>query len=156
MKSLQPNSSLCFACGMDSKIGLKMRFYNSGPGEVTADYTVDNHYQGYPGIVHGGVVAAMLDEVTARANMGGENPRFMFTARLNIRYRQHVPTGEKLRLIGEVVENKRKTAVVKGAIYNINGEILAEAEALLVDIPEEELKSLDPEKLGWRVYSPDN
>ena len=83
MKSLQPNSSMCFACGMDSKIGLKMRFYNSGPGEVTADYTVDKRYQGYPGIVHGGVVAAMLDEVTARANMGGENPRFMFTARLN-------------------------------------------------------------------------
>lgn len=154
--SLQPNSSLCFACGMDSKIGLKMRFYNSEPGEVRAEYTVDEGYQGYPGIVHGGVVAAMLDEITARANMGGDNPRFMFTARLNIRYRQHVPTGENLRLVGKVVENKKRTAKAQGAIYNFKGELLAEAEALLVDIPEEELKSLHPEELGWRVYGLEN
>jgi uncharacterized protein (TIGR00369 family) len=156
LKSQQPNSSLCFACGVDSKIGLKMRFFNSGPGEVRADYTVDDEYQGYPGIVHGGVVAAMLDEVTARVNMGGDNPRFMFTARLNIRYRQHVPTGEKLRLIGKVVQNKKRTAKARGEIYNLNGELLAEAEALLVDIPDEEMKSLDPEELGWRVYSLDD
>lgn len=153
MKSLQPNSSMCFACGLDSKIGMKMRFYNSGSGEVRADYTVNDEFQGYPGIVHGGVVAAMLDEVTARVNLGGDKPRFMFTARLNIRYRQHVPTGEKLHLVGKVVDSKRRTVVAQGVIYNLNGEVLAEAEALLVDIPEKEMKSLDPEELGWRVYA---
>ena len=144
---------MCFACGMNNNIGLKMHFYNSGPREVSADYTVDEDYQGYPGIVHGGVVAAMLDEVSARANMGGDDPRFMFTARLNIRFRQHVPTGEKLRLIGKIVESKKRTAKAKGTICNLEGEILAEADALLVDIPEEELESLDPEELGWRLYS---
>jgi acyl-coenzyme A thioesterase PaaI-like protein len=129
-----------------------MRFYQIGPGEVAAEYTVPERFQGYPGVVHGGIVAAMLDEITGRALMNGDPPRFMYTARLDIRYRMNVPVGKPLRLIGKAEKVKSRTATSRGIIYGPDGELLAEADAVLVDLPEDILASKDLEALGWRVY----
>jgi len=153
LKTLQPNSRNCFVCGVANPIGLKLRFYVNEPGVVEAVHTVPDEYQGYPGVVHGGVVAAMLDEITGRSHMGFDPPRFMYTARLNIRYRKNVPVGQQLRLVGKAVKNKSRTATAEGAIYGPNGELLAEAEAILVEIPKEMYASGDLAELGWRVYS---
>ena len=152
MKNLQPNSYKCFVCGMDNDSGLQMRFYETGPGEVTAEYEVPDRYQGYPGVVHGGIVAAMLDEVAGRAQMGDDPPRFMYTARLNIRYRKHVPTDELLRIVGRIGKRRGRTTTATGVIYGPEGELLAEAEALLVDMPSDVLQSTDLDALGWQVY----
>jgi acyl-coenzyme A thioesterase PaaI-like protein len=148
----QPNSKLCFVCGISNPAGLHLSFYETGPGEVTAEYTVPDRFQGYLGVVHGGIVAAMLDEVAGRAHMGGDPPRFMYTARLEIRYRKNVPVNVPLRLVGTAGKSKRRTACATAAIYDPEGSLLAEAEALLVDIPEQVLKDFDLETLGWKVY----
>lgn len=155
MKRLQPNSIDCFACGLANDLGLQIRFYDSGPGEVSAEYEVDEKYQGYPGVVHGGIVAAMLDEVTARTQLGGDVPRFMFTAKLDVRYRKIVPIGVRLQLVGRRGKNRGRTATATGAIYNPEGELLAQAEALLIDVPQEILNSVDLDALGWKVYDED-
>lgn len=148
----QPNSLDCFVCGRANKFGLKLTFFETAPGEVTCEYTVPDQYQGYPGIVHGGVVAAMLDEVCGRAYMGGDPPRFMYTARLEIRYRKNVPIGKPLQIIGKTQKRKSRTATSTGIIYGPDGDILAEADALLVDVPDDAFKSIDIEALGWKVY----
>jgi len=153
VKTLQPNSRDCFACGVHNPLGLKLRFYITGKGEVEATYTAPDEFQGYPGVVHGGVVAAMLDEITCRSHMGFDPPRFMFTARLNVRYRKNVPVGQPLRLVGKAGKTKSRTATAKGEIYDADGELLAEADALLVDVPQEMLASDELAELGWRVYS---
>ena len=102
MHNPQPNSRHCFVCGIANPVGLHLRFYETAPGEVTVECTLPEQYQGYPGVVHGGIVAAMLDEVSGRSYMGnGESPRFMFTARLEVRYRKNVPVGQPLRLVGK-------------------------------------------------------
>jgi acyl-coenzyme A thioesterase PaaI-like protein len=149
---LQPNSRHCFVCGLANPIGLQLRFFDTGMGEVTAEYTVPDHFQGYPGIVHGGIVAAMLDEVTARAQMSGDPPRFMYTARLEIKYRKNVPVGQPLRLVGQACNSRGKTATSKGKIYGPDRELLAEAQALLIDVPQDVVSGVDLEALGWRVY----
>jgi acyl-coenzyme A thioesterase PaaI-like protein len=148
----QPNSRHCFVCGLENPFGLHLKFYEIGPGEVTAKYTVPVPYQGYPGVVHGGIVAAMLDEVTGRVHMNGIPPRFMYTARLEIRYRKNVPVGQPLSLVGRAGKSKRRSATAYGAIYGPEGDLLAEAEALLVDIPPEVINGVDLEILGWKVY----
>lgn len=148
----QANSLDCFVCGKANQFGLQLTFFETAPGEVTCEYTVPNQYQGYPGIVHGGIVAAMLDEVCGRAYMGGNPPRFMYTARLEIRYRKNVPIGEPLRIVGKTQKSKSRTATSCGVIYDEHGEALAEANALLVDIPEDIFESVDLEALGWKVY----
>jgi acyl-coenzyme A thioesterase PaaI-like protein len=152
VRSLQPNSKHCFVCGLANPLGLHLRFYDTGPGEVTAEITIPNHYQGYPGVVHGGIVAAMLDEAAGRAHMGGDPPRFMFTARLEIQYRKNVPIGRPLRLVGLAGKTRGRTAASTSAIYDANGLLLAEADALMVDVPDDTLKGADLEALGWKVY----
>ena len=148
----QPNSRHCFVCGVENPNGLHLRFYENTTGEVTADYTIPEHFQGYPGVAHGGVVAAMLDEVAGRAHMGGDPPRFLFTARMDIRYRQNVPVGVPLHLVGRAGKSKSRTAIATSEIYDQQGNLLAQAELLLVNVPDEVVSGVDLEKLGWKVY----
>lgn len=149
----QPNSRHCFVCGVENPYGLKLKFYETAPGEVAADICLPESYQGYPGIVHGGIIAAMLDEAAGRSQMGNNGePRFMFTARLQINYRRNVPVGQPLRLVGKAGSAKRRTATATSAILNQQGEVLADAEALLVNVPDEILEKSDLDALGWKVY----
>jgi uncharacterized protein (TIGR00369 family) len=152
MKTRQPNSRHCFVCGIENPAGLKLRFDRTGPGEVTAEYTVSSQYQGYPGVVHGGIVAAMLDEATGRSQMEEGEPRFKFTAKLEIHYRKNVPVGQPLRLVGKAGSRRGRVTTANGAIYDMKGTLLASAEAVLVDVPTEMLQSADLESLGWKVY----
>ena len=147
----QASSRHCFVCGVENPVGLHLKFYETGLGEVTAEYTAPEHYQGYPGVLHGGIVASILDETAGRAHMGIFPPRFMFTAKLEVRYRKNVPVGQPLKIVGRAGRDKGCAAEATSAIYNQDGTLLAEANALLINLPE----SPDPnilEKLGWKVY----
>jgi len=152
LHKLQPNSRNCFVCGLANPAGLQLRFFENTPGEVVAEYTVPDRFQGYPGVAHGGIVAAMLDEICGRAHMGGDPPRFMYTARLNVRYRKNIPVGQPLRLVGRAGKSKGRTAVGRGEIYGPDGCLLAEAEALLIDVPTDVVDSVDLAALGWKIY----
>lgn len=156
MPELQPNSRHCFACGLENVYGLRLRFYETGPNEVTAHYTVPEHFQGYPGVVHGGIVTAMLDEVTGRAHIRGDPPRFMYTAKLEVRFRKNVPIGVPLRVVGRAQDSKSRRALSEGMIYDPEGELLAEARALLIDLPEGAIENVDLESLGWKIYPEDS
>jgi acyl-coenzyme A thioesterase PaaI-like protein len=147
----QPNSNHCFVCGRHNPYGLHLVFHETAPGEVTVEYTVPEQFQGYPGVVHGGVVAAMLDEVIGRTHMGGFPPRFMFTARLDIRYRKNVPVGKPLRIIGHAINSRERSATATGQIFSPEGELLAEAEAILVNVPDGLIEKVDLESIGWKV-----
>ncbi len=148
----QPNSKHCFVCGRENPYGLKLNFYETQPGEVVVEYTVPEYYQGYPGVVHGGIVAAILDEVTGRAHMGGDPPRFMFTARLEVRYHKNVPVGTPLKIVGNAGKSRGRTALANGKIFGPGGELLAEADALMVNVPDDISGQVDLEALGWKVY----
>jgi acyl-coenzyme A thioesterase PaaI-like protein len=148
----QANSRHCFVCGVANPFGLHLTFYQVEPGQVEAEITLSEQFQGYPGVVHGGIVAAMLDEVTGRSHMGSQPPRFMYTARLEVRYRKTVPIGQPVRLVGIAGQSRGRTAAATGAIYNQEGVLLAEADAFLVDIPDDIIDNTNLEELGWKVY----
>ena len=152
---LQPNAAWCFVCGLQNPVGLKLRFLQAGPGKALAYAVVPEAYQGYPGVVHGGIVAAMLDEVTGRAGTGTDpaTARLFYTARLTIRYRRHVPTQRLLRLEGELVRDRKRFYEAKGTIYDAaTNQVLAQSEALLAEVPQEEREQMNPAELGWRIY----
>jgi acyl-coenzyme A thioesterase PaaI-like protein len=148
----QASSRHCFVCGVDNLFGLKLKFYESEPGHVHAETIVPEQFQGYPGVVHGGIVAAMLDEVSGRSMIRGEPPRFMVTAKMEVRYRKPVPVGKRLFLEGKAKEDSGRIATVTGAIYDEAHVLLAEVEAVLADIPK---KILEDGALGpddWKVF----
>jgi len=153
VRAKQPNSRHCFVCGVENPIGLHIKFYETAPGEVTADFCLPINYQGYPGIVHGGVIAAILDEAAGRAHMGPvDTPRFLFTAKMDVRYRKNVPIEQPLRLVGRAGPTKSRTAEASSAIYDLQGTLLADADVLLVNVPERMIQSTDLSALGWKVY----
>jgi uncharacterized protein (TIGR00369 family) len=150
---LQPNSRHCFVCGLENQYGLHLRFYNSAEGEVTVETTVPDHYQGYPGVVHGGIVASLVDEALGRVHMGPvENPRFMFTAKLTVNYRKPVPTGQPIKIVAHALKSKRRSATSVAEVYGPNGDLLADADAVLVNVPDETVDNVDLDALGWKIY----
>jgi acyl-coenzyme A thioesterase PaaI-like protein len=151
----QPNSAQCFVCGLQNPVGLRLSFYESGPDEVTACYTPPEHYQGYPGVLHGGIVAAILDEVGGRVVMIGDHSHFMFTAKLEARYRQPTPIGQPLTVVGRLVRRRGRLAQAHAAIQLADGTVTAEADLVLADLPADFRAEGDLRALGWKVY-PDN
>ncbi|NPA93495.1 MAG: PaaI family thioesterase [Chloroflexi bacterium] len=156
---LQPNSQHCFVCGLSNPYGLQACFYQTGEKEVTVWYTIPAQFQGYPGVAHGGIVASLLDEVVGRSVMGTDpaNARLLFTARLSVRYRQHVPVETPLRLVGRALKDRGRTVSAWGGVYLAaddpeTAQPLAEAESLLVAVPDDTLAQMDAEALGWKVY----
>ena len=114
-----------------------------------------DHFQGYPGVLHGGIVASLIDEISGRALMGSDplNPRFMFTAKLEVKYRKNVPIGKPLKIIGKAGKTKSRSAEAWAGIYVLeSGELLAEGTALLLNVPSDQIDSSRLDELGWKVY----
>jgi uncharacterized protein (TIGR00369 family) len=147
----QPNSRHCFVCGVENRFGFGLAFYETGPDEVEAEVVIPEKFEGYPGVAHGGIVAALVDEISLRAAMAGRPTRFMVTGRMVIRYRKPVPVGVPLRLIGNV--RRRRTATVEAIGRVLMGsEIAVEGEATLFENPDVQLRPAALEALGWKIY----
>ncbi len=148
----QAQSRDCFVCGVENRFGLHMKFYEPEPGVVETTYTVAEHFQGYPGVVHGGILASMMDEVMGRVFMGDNPPRFMVTAELKIRYRRPVPTNQPLTLRGKAIHDHGRIARAEGTIHSADGTLLVEGEIVVANIPPELNKAQDYAALGWKLY----
>jgi len=151
----QPNSKHCFICGLENPVGLHLHIYETSPGQVESTYIAPEHFQGYPGVLHGGIVGAIIDEISGRSHMGSDplNPRFMFTARLEVKYRKNVPTGRPLKIVGKAGKSRAKSAEAWAGIYDAaTDELLAEGNTLLIDVPAEQFDTSRLNELGWKVY----
>ncbi|MFN3762633.1 MAG: PaaI family thioesterase [Anaerolineae bacterium] len=149
----QPTSRMCFVCGRENPCGLKLKFTEDPENRVVrAEFTLPEVYQGYPGIAHGGIIAAILDEVSGRAVMLHDtHETFMATLRLTVRYRRPTPVGTPLVAVGWVEQIGGAGAKVAGQIRLPDGTVTAEGEALLVAAPEEFRARWEAERPYWKV-----
>ena len=146
---------MCFICGLENPVGLHLHIYETEPGVVESTYTAPGHFQGYPGVLHGGIVGAIIDEISGRALMGNDplNPRFMFTARLEVKYRKNVPIEKLLKIIGKAGKSKSRSAEAWAGIYDAEtDELLAEGTTLLMNVPADQIDRSSLDELGWKVY----
>ncbi|MDR7866504.1 MAG: PaaI family thioesterase [Sporomusaceae bacterium] len=119
----------CFACGPNNPIGLKLRFSEEGDKYV-ARFTAGPEHQGYDGIVHGGIVSTLLDEIMARYPYAkGENT---VTARLEIRYRQPTPVGKELTVTGWIASKRGRIYETAGTVALEDGTVTAEGKATVM------------------------
>ena len=146
---------MCFICGLENPVGLHLHIYEVESGVIETTYTAPEHFQGYPGVLHGGVVGALIDEIAARAQMGSDpnDPRFMLTAKLEVKYRQNVPIGKPLKIVGKAGKSRSSSAEAWAGIYNAEtNELLAEGNVLLMNVPEGQFDKSKLNELGWNVY----
>jgi acyl-coenzyme A thioesterase PaaI-like protein len=149
----QYNSSSCFACGLENSSGLRLRFYDNGKDQVFAQFTIESAHAGYPGMAHGGIVAAVLDEVGGRTVMINNPNRFFVTAHIDVRYRHPVPVGVPLAAAGWMLIRRASRTRAHAEIFSDGRGLLAEADILFTDLPP---GLLEPDnagsEFGWRLY----
>src|SRR4051794_36096147 len=148
----QPNSAMCFVCGLENPAGLRLVFYETSPNEVMASYAPPEQFQGYPGVLHGGIVASLLDEAGGRVVMIGNHRHFMMTAKMEVKYRRPTPLGQPVTIYGRLLKMRGRLALAHAELRLVDGTVTAEAELTLADLPGEALPESDLEALGWRVY----
>lgn len=149
----QPNSAQCFVCGLQNPFGLHLHFYDNGEDEVRCEYTISDRFQGYPGVAHGGIVAAILDEAIGRVSMISDPMHFMMTATMELKYRQPVPLHTPLTILARKLKDRGRIVKAEGAVYLPDGSIAVEGTLTLVDLPPHFALPADAaEQLGWKVY----
>lgn len=130
--NLLPPYPMCFACGKENPIGLKMDFACEG-GLTICDFWPRPEHQGYPDRLHGGIVAALLDEVLFYATIGSGT--MATTAKLEIRYRRPVPLGQQVRLVGQIVRDRGRSLQARAELRLADGALAAEASGLFMKLP---------------------
>lgn len=152
----QPSSRSCFLCGRENEIGLKITWYNDiDAGQVRAVVEVPKQFCSYPGVVHGGIVSALLDETSGRAiMMNGGTDNLFVTARLEVTYRHPTPAEKPLTIVGWVDRAGKNRARVKGEIRLDDGTVTAECQATILRPPSSFFENSNwlEEAPYWRVY----
>jgi acyl-coenzyme A thioesterase PaaI-like protein len=122
---------MCFACGQQNPIGLKLEFHFEEDDYVTA-LAVRPEYQGWTGIIHGGLLATALDETMAR--LLWEKRINAITGRLNVRYHKPVPIGETLEIRGRITRQRHMIVETTAEALMSNGVVVAEAQAISMEV----------------------
>ena len=121
------SDALCFGCGQKNPIGLKLNFKRDGE-VVRAEFTPGPLFQGWSGIVHGGIITCMLDEAMSHAaHFSGTN---CLTARIEIRLRQPAVINEPLIITGRTTKNTRRVVNTEAKVALRDGTVVAEATGI--------------------------
>lgn len=120
----------CFACGVDNPSGLHLRFEPEGDEGVRACVRIPARFQGWKGVVHGGIVMTLLDEAMAHA--AARTGTAGFTASVSVRFRGAAPVERALELYGRVVERRRNVVTVESRLEDDEGSVLCEASGKFV------------------------
>ncbi len=117
---------LCFGCGRKNPFGLKLDFKWDGE-TAKAEFTPKRHHQSWKGIVHGGIIACMLDEAMAyAAYFQGLS---CLTARMHVTFKRPAVVDELLLITSSIVKNARRLVETKASIFLQDGTLVAEATA---------------------------
>jgi acyl-coenzyme A thioesterase PaaI-like protein len=128
----------CFACGQRNPYGLQMVFRQEGDF-IVSDFQPRAEHQGFPGVIHGGIVASVLDEALNRTSLLSENPNWSMTGRLEVRYRRYVPFGPLLRVRARLEKERGRLLQAAGTLMLADDEtqVLAEAQGTFMILPPE-------------------
>lgn len=154
MNDAQPSSRHCFVCGVDNEHGLHIRFFDTHPGVVSAEVNIPGSYQSYPGVIHGGIIATMLDEVATRVFFS--ESRIVVTAKMEIVYRKPAPLNTPLKLVGRALQDKGRICKALGQLLTNENVLLAEAEVMMIEVSSDYLAEMTNwDQQGWQVYPED-
>lgn len=123
---LAAQNEWCFGCGRLNPCGLKLIFEEQENTYVT-HFTGNEHHQGYDGIMHGGIVSTLLDEIMARYIYA--KGVTAVTARLEVRYLKPTPIGVPLLVKGRITNHKGRLYETAGTIELPDGTVTAEGSA---------------------------
>jgi acyl-coenzyme A thioesterase PaaI-like protein len=114
----------CFGCGRDNPIGLKLSFQWDGK-TARAEFTPGELYQGWAGMVHGGIIICILDEAMSYAALF--EGMHCITAKMQVSLKHQARIGEVFFITSSVVKKNRKLVETEAAITLADGTLIAES-----------------------------
>ncbi len=128
-------ANLCFGCGALNPGGLRLHFEHEA-GLARAVFTPCASHQGFPGMMHGGLAATLIDEAMGWAMYS--SGVWAMTGRMDLRYRNPVPLDRDLTVEARVTKNRGRALTARGELRDrATSLLLVEAEALFVRVPPE-------------------
>jgi uncharacterized protein (TIGR00369 family) len=142
-----PHTHHCFVCGESNAVGLKLRFTTDGR-VVHTRFRLRSAHNGFRGIIHGGILTTVLDEIMVWA-CAVPTRRFAFCAELNARFLNPVRPDDEIIATGEMLANrKNRIFEAKGVLANASGQVFAEATGKFLPIPKSDLTSMMTDLVG--------
>jgi len=146
MKEL-PHTHSCFVCGESNPIGLNLRFETDGR-TVQTRFTPRPEHIGFKQVVHGGLIATVLDEIMVWACVA-QTKRFAYCAELTVRFQNPLRPGEETIATAEMAANRRdKIFEVKSELKDSTGKILAAATGKYIPVKSMELSGMATDLVG--------
>ena len=142
-----PHTRSCFVCGEANPLGLNLRFESDGR-LVRAKFLPRPEHTGLKGVVHGGVISTVLDEIMVWA-CAVQTRRFVYCAELNVRFIQPMPPGKEVVVTGELVINRKgRIYETKAAVHDANGLQLAKATGKYLPVQDPDVTPLAADFVG--------
>jgi uncharacterized protein (TIGR00369 family) len=153
MAEPQPSSRNCFVCGRDNPGGLRARWESDrASGEVRATVAIAERFNGYPGITHGGILTALLDEAVVRtALLHGGFDDLLVTARIEVAFRRPTPTETPVTVVARILRRSSGRAQAEAEVRLPDGTVTAHAEALLARPSPDVAAAWAAERQHWRI-----
>jgi acyl-coenzyme A thioesterase PaaI-like protein len=120
----------CIVCGAENVNGLQLEF-GSEVGVASADWRPSTQWEGFRGVIHGGIVSTVLDEAMSQAIIaqGWE----AFTAELRVRLRRRISPREPLRVSGWVMTRRKREIWAEATLEDAAGVERAHAWAKFLE-----------------------
>ena len=149
VEAAQNISRMCFLCGVENKFGLHGRFFVLDDGELCGVFSPRQEHQGYPGRLHGGIIAALLDETIGRAINAAHGDTWGVTVQFSMRLRRPVPLDQEVKVVGRITRDSTRVFEGKGELLLEDGTVAAEGEGTYVKLPVDEIASGDFVESDW-------
>lgn len=130
----------CFGCGRHNPIGFHLVFERDGDA-VVARYVPRPEDQGFPDVMHGGLLSLLLDEAMGWAMYA--DSVFAVTAKMEVRFRRVVGLDAPLTARARITRQRGRRVELEAALTNDGGDLLVESTALFMRMsPEDEARAL--------------
>jgi len=122
----------CFGCGPANPIGLHLDFYVAEDQSVVCMPVVTANFEGPPGLLHGGIIATLLDEAMSKAvRVRGLTA---MTRQMDVEYLRPVPSATAIRIVGKLVRSEGRKHWTEAQLFDDKLKILASAKGLFVEV----------------------
>jgi len=150
-----PHTRSCFVCGESNPQGLKLRFETDGR-VVQTRFRPRREHNGFKNVVHGGLIATVLDEIMVWA-CAVPTKQFAYCAELKVRFINPLPPGEEVLVTSELTANRKgRILEAKAEMRGNSGKTLATATGKYLPIKAVDVSTMAADFVGdasW-VLSP--
>lgn len=130
---------MCYACGDQNLSGLKLRFDQPQDGILRSEVTFSKIHQGFKGVVHGGMLALVLDDIMVNLSWRQNIPAV--TGELTLRLKKPTPINEKIYLEAKLEREEKRVVYFSAQAKNTDGQVLATATAACPKVKQQILEA---------------